>query len=265
VKLTRKRLDGPGLGGLLATRQGAVTLALVCGLAATGILIFAIGKYRHAVSGPAKQDTVLVATSVIQKGTAAGAIATGQLYKVTPVLDTQVSPGAITNAASLVGKITASTILTGQQLTAADFTTGPVGLTATLSPTERAISLTLDPAHGSAGLQTGDHVDVYASVANPTPLVSLLVPDAVVLRAPSTSATGSANTSGGGTVLLGVSMQLSPRVMWVFDNGKIWLELRGLNASNPDATVTSLRQLVLGNHLAVTPTYAAASRTAAKR
>jgi Flp pilus assembly protein CpaB len=261
MKLHRqRRLDNPGLGGLLATRQGAITLAVVCALIATAILIFAIGKYRHAVSGPARQATVLVATSVIQKGTPAEQIASRHFYKVTPILVSQISRGAIVDAASLTGKIAASNILPGQQLTAADFTTGPAGVSAELTATERAISVNVDAAHGTGVLEVGDRVDVYGSLAAPTPVVSLLVPNAVVLGAPGAPAAG----SSGNTVLLGVSMQLSPRVMWVVDNGKLWLELRGLSATNPDATATDLREVLLGNHLSNTPTYGAALTRTAK-
>jgi hypothetical protein len=52
--------------------------------------------------------------------------------------------------------------------------------------------------------------------------------------------------------------------MWVVDNGKLWLELRGLSATNPDATATDLREVLLGNHLSNTPTYGAALTRTAK-
>lgn len=255
MQLSPKRIGSPSLGGLLATRRGALALALLCALAATGIFLFAIGKYRQSVTSraPTKQDTVLVATSVIQKGTAGDLIAGQRLYKVTPILASQVAPGAIVNAASLGGKVASSNILTGQQLTSADFTTPSTSdIAAELTPTERGVSVTMDPAHGTGFLQVGDHVDVYDSITvGSTPVVSLLVPDAVVLKAPSTA--GGAATTG--TVLLGVSMKLSPRIMWVFDNGKVWLELRGPNATNAAPTITGERQVLLGNKLGNTPTY----------
>ena len=255
MQLTRKRLGGPSLGGMLATRRGALALALLFALVATGILLFAIGKYKHAVVSPAKQDTVLIASSAIHQGTAGAMIASQQLYKVTPILATQVSPGAITDAASLAGKVAASNIVAGQQLTAADFTVaGGDNLVDALTPTERAVDVTLDAAHGGGVLLAGDHVDVYGSfAAGSSTVVSLLVPNAVVLRA------------SAGSVLLGVSMTLSPRVMWVFDNGKLWLELRGLNATDPKPTITGDRQNILGNYLASTPTYPTRRASGAKR
>jgi pilus assembly protein CpaB len=272
MKLKRKRLDGPSVGGLLATRQGAVALALVCALAATGILIFAIGKYRHAVTGTTKQDTVLVATSEIQKGTPVSTIASKQLYKLTPVLETQMAPGAIVNAASLSGKIAASNILPGQQLTAGEFTTvaSSNDTAALLTPQERAVAVTLDPAHGGGALQAGDHVDVYGSFSSEgsgaANVVTLLAPDAVVLKAP-----GSAAGTAAGPVVLGVSMDISPKIMWVFDYGKVWLDLRGPNASNTAATVTDVYTVLAGNHTTIrlhgvvgTLTYAAPSTVKGK-
>jgi Flp pilus assembly protein CpaB len=266
VQRSPKRIGGPSLGGLLATRRGALVLALLCVLVATGIFVFAIGKYKHAAvaSGTAKQDTVLVAASVIQKGTAGDLIASQRLYKVTPILASQVAAGAIVNAASLNGKVASSNILTGQQLTSADFSVPSVSdIAAELTPTERGVSVTLDPAHGTGVLQAGDHVDVYGSVAvGSGSVVSLLVPDAVVLKAPST--VGSASGGSTGAVLLGVSMTLSPRIMWVFDYGKVWLELRGPNATNAAPTMTGERQVLLGNRLGTTPTYLPATPAGTK-
>lgn len=254
MQLKRKRLDAPNLSGILATRRGALALAVVCALVAAGVLIYALGQYRHAVSTGAKQDTVLVATSPIKEGTAASVIAAQRLYKVTPVLEGQVSKGAIVNAATLSGQIAATNILPGQQLTSADFTTAAVsygGVVAALAPSERAVSVTLDGQHGLGDvLQAGDHVDVYGSytVSGSGTVVTLLAADAVALKTPSTS------TGSSGTVLLGLSMQLAPRILWVADNGRVWLVLRGQNASNAGATVTGVRSILLGDHAATATT-----------
>jgi Flp pilus assembly protein CpaB len=264
MKATRKRLTRPSISGLLATRRGALALALACAAGAAVILMVAIGNYQHTLRGATKQDTVLVATAELQQGTAADVIAAQHLYKVTPVLENQVAPGAIVNAASISGKVVASTILPGQQLTAADFTSGS-GITTVLAPTERAVSVTLDEAHGLTGvLQAGDRVDVYGSfsigASGNDSVVSLLVPNALVLKAPSGPGGGlSGSGSGEGNVLLGVSDQLAPRVMWVADYGKVWLELRGLNSSNPAPTITGRQQVLLGNQLSAVPTFASPS------
>jgi Flp pilus assembly protein CpaB len=274
---TNKRLARPSLRGLLGTRRGALTLAILCGLAATAVIVFALGKFQNSVVQTAKQDTVLVATAEIPKGASADLIASQRLYKVLPVLATQVAPGAIVDAGTLSGMVAASNILAGQQLTSADFTAAVSGVTGQLTPNERAVAVTLDPTHAVANvLKAGDHVDVYASLSSAPgvtgPVVSLLVADATILQAPASSDSsgggGVVPASGGGagpTLLLGVSEQVSPKVMWVFDYGKVWLELRGSNASNPQPEITGLAQILLGNHLATTPTYATATSTGVKR
>ena len=262
MKTSRKRLARPRFRGLLATRHGALALALSCALVAVGILLFAMGQYRQTVAGNAKQSTVIVATAEIQKGASADTIATQRLYKVMPVLQSQVAPGAIVNAGSIVGKVAANTILPGQQLTDSDFTT-PSGVSAVLAPDQRAVAVTLDDAHEVANLLlAGDQVDVYGSLSGSDAVVGLLVPDAVVLKAPisAVGGVGSGGTSGG-TVVLRVSDQLSPRVMWVMDNGKVWLELRGVNASNPAPTNTYRPQVFLGNGTSTVPTYAPTTTT----
>ena len=280
MNTTRKRLARPNLRGILSTRRGAIALALLCAAAAIAILVFALGKYQNSVAKTAQQDTVLVATAEITKGSSADVIVSQRLYKVVPVLATGVAPGAINNAGSLTGQVAASNILPGQQLTSTDFTATAPGVTGLLTPTERAVAVTLDPTHGVAGtLRTGDHVDVYASVSGAAssaaagggPVVSLLVANATILPSSAGSASGGAISSSGaggssgGTVLLGVSEQLSPRVMWVVDNGKVWLELRGINSTDPSPTITGLRQALLGNYLTTTPTYAAPAATGVKR
>jgi len=254
VKTSRKRLSRPSFRGLLATRHGAVALAVSCALVAVGILLLAMSQYKQTVTGNTKQSTVLVATAEIQPGASASVIASQQLYKVVPVLQSQVALGAISNAGLLVGKVAASTILPGEQLTTADFIT-PTGTTAVLTPTERAVAVTLDSAHGLAGfLQAGDHVDVYDDGVGTKAGsgASLLIPDALVLKPASIA---------GGSVLLGLNMDLSPRVMYAFDNGKVWLELRGTNAVNPPPTITGGAQAALGNQLSTTPTYPTTSST----
>jgi len=247
----------PSLRALIATRRGAFTLAALCALLALVVLLVAMNQFRHSVAGNAQQATVLVSTAEIQKGTSANVLAAKSLYKVVPVLATQVSSGAITNAGSLVGKTAANTILPGEQLTYADFTTAKIAadVSALTSPTERAIAVTLDAAHSVDGtIVAGDQVDVYADTGT-TPtnhVVGLLVPDALVLKAPPLG-------SSAGTYVLGISDTLSPRVMITADNGQVWLELRGENASNPPASLVNRFNVYLGDVPSLVPTYPAAT------
>jgi pilus assembly protein CpaB len=150
---------------MLATRQGALVLALICAACAGGILLFALGQYKTAQSTPQTvQATVLVATAEITKGTSGDVVASRGLYKSTPIVASQVTPGAVSDASMLAGKVASANILPGQQLTAADFT-GVTGVSGLLTPSERAIALTISESPGATDvLQPGDHVDVYAAI-----------------------------------------------------------------------------------------------------
>ena len=57
-------------------------MAVACAIVAAGILIFAMARYRHSVNAEGKQQTVLVASGVIQKGTSGDAIASEQLMNM---------------------------------------------------------------------------------------------------------------------------------------------------------------------------------------
>ncbi|MBV9837154.1 MAG: hypothetical protein JO156_03480 [Solirubrobacterales bacterium] len=239
-RLTQRRLARPSVAGILSTRQGALALAVLCAVAATGILVFAVGRYRQSVQTTARPTTVLVATHEIQKGTPGTVIAAEGLLKSSSVLSTQLSAGAISDAAFLQGKVAVADILPGQQLTLADFGSA-IGVAAQLAPDQRAISITLDEAHGDSDVvQTGDRVDVYGEVTvSGQPAVGLLVPGALVLKA-----AGGAPGASGGSIVLGVSSSQAPLVAYAADNAKVWLILRPANALSPKPGLTSLASVL---------------------
>ena len=239
-RLTQRRLARPSVAGMLSTRQGALALAVLCAVAATGILVFAVGRYRQSVQTTARPTTVLVATHEIQKGTPGTVIAAEGLLKSSSVLSTQLSAGAISDAAFLQGKVAVADILPGQQLTLADFGSA-IGVAAQLAPDQRAISITLDEAHGDSDVvQTGDRVDVYGEVTvSGQPAVGLLVPGALVLKA-----AGGAPGASGGSIVLGVSSSQAPLVAYAADNAKVWLILRPANALSPKPGLTSLASVL---------------------
>lgn len=243
MKTTRKRLARPSLRSVLATRHGALAVSLACALLTIVIVVIAIGQAKHTPKAAPQQATVLVATSAIPKGTSAQVIAAQHLYKEEPVLASQVSPAAVSNAGSLVGTVAAGNILPGEQLTSTDFVVAH-GAMAKLQLNERAIAVTLDPAHGLAGaLLAGDSVDVYGSfTVKSTPAVGLLVPDATVLSANTSTTSGT-----GTTALLAVGSSVAPELAYAADNGKIWLELRPSGSSpNPSKALTTLNSILGG-------------------
>lgn len=248
MELTRRRTagsGGSGLKGLLATRRGTALVALVCAAIAAAIIVVAINRYRDSVNTSNAQVSVLVANGLIQRGTSGTALAASGLYTPTTMIEKHITPGAISDAAELQGKVAVSDILPGQQLTLADF--GPAtGFSAQLPSNERAISIPLDSSHGLSGVvQTGDRVDVYAgfnvaSAGATGPQLRLLIPNVLVLSS-------SAGTGGsGGNVLLAVNDNQAAEVAYASDNGKIWLILRPPNGQNPTQTVATIQSILLG-------------------
>ena len=243
---------------LLDTRKGTVIVAGVCALVAAGILLLAMNRYRHNVDTSNKQETVLVATGLIQKGTAGDAIASEQLFKPTSIVTKLASAGVIVDTSQLHGKVAAADIYPGQQLTAADFSANG-GLTADLTPNQRAITVTLDQAHGMVGrIHNGDHVDVYGGISfdsgngRTAPVLRLLMSNVQVLSAGTVSSGGlgaSQNPSNAfSNVTLNVDESQAAALAYAADNGKVWLVLRPANATatTPPSTVTA-QSLLLGS------------------
>lgn len=251
MKLSQKRISRPNLGGLLATRAGALTLALVCAIVAAGLLVFALGQYKQKNQTPTVQATVLVATGEIHKGTTGVAIAAANLFKSTPVLASQVVPGALSDSSTLKGSVAQADILPGQQLTAAEFTT-VVGVAGQLGPGQRAVSVSIDEAHGDTDvLAAGDSVDVYAALSSKgTPFLSLLIPDALVIKPGGAAAAPAAGTTAptpavtGTSLVLAVSAAQAPQLAYVADNGKLWIILRPADATNPVPGITTLSSIL---------------------
>lgn len=252
MELTSKKLNVPRVRGLPSSRRGAVALAVGCALAAGIILLIALSQYKQSVSAANKQATVLVATGTIQKGTSGDLIAQQRLYKPTPVLVKNLSTGAVTNAAVLQGQVAVQDILPGQQLTAADFAVSTSGVVGQLEPSQRALAVALDPEHGLVGdVEPGDHVDVYGafggtsgSTGSGGTIVKLLIPNALVLKTPSSSAgVGSTNN---GTVTLAVSEKQVGTLAFAAESAKVWLALRPGGASNPSQALTTYNSVVFG-------------------
>jgi pilus assembly protein CpaB len=258
MELTAKKYAGNDWRKLLGTRRGTVIVATVCALLAAGILLFAMSRYRHSVDTAGNQQTVFVATELIQKGTAGDAIASQQLFKATSVAAKQASPGTIADTSQLQGKVAVADIYPGQQLTASDFS-GNGGLSASLAPNQRAVTVTVDQAHGMVGqLKNGDHVDVYAGFnldpgnGRPVPVVRLIMTNVQVLAAGSSGGSslgGSQNPSNAfSNVTLNVNDAQAGAVAYAADNGKVWLVLRPANAAStaPPSTI-SAQSLLLGS------------------
>jgi pilus assembly protein CpaB len=241
---------------MLATRQGSLFLALLCAVIAAGILMFALGRYKSNLNTVPQQATVLVATGEIKKGTTGEEIAKQHLYKSTPVISSQLTSGAMANAASLASEVAQTDILPGQQLTNSQFSSS-AGPPALLAPGQRAISVAIDEAHGDTDiLRAGDHIDIYTTVSvgsggNSGSLsqeLVLLVPDALVLKPASGSAVhDNGRTISGGSMVLALSSKDVGEVAYAADSGKLWVSLRPSDASPTPSSPITL-QSILAQH-----------------
>src|SRR5215831_10844480 len=148
---------------LTSTRAGTLALAALAALIAGVAIAVYLNKYRHSINAEGAPVTVLVAKKVIAKGTPGSAIAASGLFQTTTIRESQLRNGALSDPASLRGRVAAQDIYPGQQLTTADFAAGGTTAAGTLTKAERLISIPLDSAHGLIGtVQAGDHVDVFA-------------------------------------------------------------------------------------------------------
>lgn len=239
MKLNQRRLARPSLGGMLATRQGSLTLAIICAACAAGILVFALGRYKTSLKTPVVQATVLVATQEIPAGTAGNVVGQEKLYRSTPVVSNQVTPGAISDAGALTGLKAQTNIMPGQQLTTSDFSASATDVANTLTPGQRAVSVSISEAPGDSDvLHPGDYVDVYAFVngsggsAGTTDDLVLIDPKVEVLKSGTTSAARADGVPiSGSSLVLEVDSSKASQIIYAASKGQMYLSLRPPNAT----------------------------------
>jgi Flp pilus assembly protein CpaB len=206
---------------ILTTRRGTVAVGVGAAVLAGIVLLVYLNQYRHNVNSQAKAINVLVAKSLIQKGTPGDVVGSQSLFQVSSIPKSQLKVGALVDPAALKGRVAASDVFPGQQITAADFTVGGVApLLGALAANQRAISIPIDTAHSLSGqLVAGDHVDLYvgmnAQIAGgpPRAIVKLVMQDLYVLNA-------------AGNITFRVSPAQAGALAFAVENGTIWLALR---------------------------------------
>ncbi len=243
---------------LLSTRQGTIGAGVAAAVLAAFVLLLYLNQYRSSVSGSSAPVTVLVAKSLIEKGTPGDFVGVKELFQTTEAAQADVKTGAITDPAALRGRVAVNDIYPGQQMTVADFSASRTdALGATLADTQRAISVPLDSAHGMIGqVEAGDRVDVFAAfnvvptvgpaAGKVVPVVKVIMQNALILDAPSSGGSGvGSNTEK--NVVLRTNRDQAAEIAWVADNGKIWVVLRpraGAPATKPG--IVTAESLLLG-------------------
>ena len=230
---------------VLATRRGTVLLGIGVAVLAAIVLLVYLNSYRNSVNANNQALSVLVAKSVIQKGTPGNVIGTTGLYEVTNIPKSQVKADVFVDPKTLTGKYAVADIYPGQQLTAADFsTTATNALTQDLAKDQRAVVVALDsPSMVGGQIGSGDHVDVWvafnAQGANGVsrPLVHMAFQNMYVMNA---------GTNGGGNVTLRATTKQAGELVYASQNAKIWLVLRPTVGSSTPKPPTITANDLLG-------------------
>jgi Flp pilus assembly protein CpaB len=243
---------------LVSTRRGTLLAALLIALIAGASILLYLNSYRESLKTESALVTVLVAKKNIPKGTAGSVVAAKDFYTVTTIRESQLLEGAMSDPATLRGRVATREIFEGAQLRTSEFEAAGDSLAAQLTDRERVISLPFDAAHGLIdGIEPGNHVDVYAGFnvvpvaldgrpvdgGQSRPVLRLILTDVPVL-AIGEKAKGS---SGKTNVSLGVDDLKAAEVAFASDNGKLWLALRpsaGATASRPD--IVTVETVLLG-------------------
>jgi Flp pilus assembly protein CpaB len=209
---------------LFATRRGTIMLGIAAAVLAAIALLVYLNHYRSSVNSGVQPMSVLVAKSLIQRGTPGDVVGSTKLFQVTSIPRDQVKNGAYVDPKTLTGQVAAVDIYPGQQLTSADFIVGNVNvLTQRLARDQRAVVVPLDsPSEVGGQIASGDHVDVW-----------------VVL---STQGANGVSRPVGGNVTIRATPKQAGVLIYASSNAKIWLVLRpavGSTTTSPPQITSS--------------------------
>jgi Flp pilus assembly protein CpaB len=255
-------------GGRLSSKRSSIAAAAISAAIAGLLIVFFLQQYRQNVDEGGVPTPVLVAKQLIEQGASGDSVGAKGLFEPTNLPRDQLKAGAVTDAATLRGKVAVADILPGQQLTEKDFKAEGRGIVTKLASDQRAMSVSFDRAHGLLGkVGRGDHVDVFASFTGETRngvgggMLFMLTQDVLVLDVPKKESGGAVGGGSNDTseVTLRVSTKVAPRLAFASDNGKLWLALRPQNGSKLDRSTLITLQALLAD---VTPVQVPAGRRA---
>ncbi|HUP33480.1 MAG TPA: Flp pilus assembly protein CpaB [Gaiellaceae bacterium] len=244
---------------LISTRRGSLYIAALTALLAGVVILVYLNQYRENLRAGTAPVTVLVARTTIPKGTPGNVVASKAMFTATTIRESQLREGAISDPASLRGRVATAEIYEGAQLTTAEFSTEATSLASTLTESERIVTVPLDAAHGLVGqVEEGDRVDVYAgfnviplspagrpsSGGQARPVLRLIMSDIpIVTVGESGAGVGSRATN----VSLLVDDEQAAQLAFAADNGKIWLSLRpSVGATESTPGIVTVETLLLG-------------------
>jgi Flp pilus assembly protein CpaB len=197
---------------LFLTRKGTILVALGAALLAGLVLLLYVKGVRHNANTNSSSTPVLVARSLIQKGTPGATVGSEHLYEIKDIPKSSLLTGAYVDPSSLNAGVAAADIFPGQQLTAGDFAAEATSLDSQISGNQRAFSFPIDATRTLNGqIVSGDRVDVYYSASG---TVRELLQDIPVLVASSGEITVRVDSKNAAILALAV------------DSGRLWMTLR---------------------------------------
>ena len=145
------------------SRGWTLALGIAAAVLAAILLIAYLVQYRSSVNDSTAPTPVLVAKSLIPKGTSGTVIAEKQLFQAATLAKDDLKVGAISDPAYLNGRVAVADIFPGQQITTADLSAGLTDAIPTqLSGKQRAVAIPVSGARGLVGyVASGDRVDIY--------------------------------------------------------------------------------------------------------
>ena len=228
-----------GGGGPLSSRGGTLLVAALLSLLAGAALLVFLRQYREDVTS-SDRARVVVAASLIPKGTPGEVIQERRMYRIARVREDDVREGALTDPADLNGRAVTGDVFPGHQLTLGDLETADGTLPSRLAGYDRAMTVPVDRAHGMVGkIQAGDRVDVITtsgSGAGTVAISTVAARNVLVLAVPDES-----SGSRSQPVTLRVPDRAAAVIAAASDSGEIWLFLRppvGARSHGADATAT---------------------------
>jgi Flp pilus assembly protein CpaB len=241
--------------GILSTRGGTTLVAVISAVLAAALLMVFLNRYRDSVKDGNTTATVLVAKNLIEEGSAGDVVAEDSMFQTATVRKDDLKDGAISDPSTLKGTIATADVYPGEQLRAGQFTKAKARPFNRLRGVDRAIAVPLDEAHGLIGdVRSGDRVDVLAGLGlenvggNRRPTMSVLVRNALVLKAPDKPKVGVGAQNGTQPVMLRVTDREAAQIAFAADIGKLWFVARakaGSKNSKLPQTV-DLQSLILG-------------------
>jgi Flp pilus assembly protein CpaB len=243
-KSTKPPTSSRGGRGPLSTRGGTLLVAALLSLVAGAALLIFLRQYREDITGSDKAR-VLVAASVIPKGTRGEIVLERRMYRIASVRQDDLKAGAFKDPSDLEGSVTKADVYPGHQLTPSDFESADSTVGSRLADYERAMTVPVDRAHGLVGkIKAGDRVDVVTTDdggAGALTIATVVARDVLVLAVPDGDGSGVAGRLE--QVTIRVPDTAGASIAAAADGGKVWLMLRpavGARAHSTDATVNGV-------------------------